>query len=215
MQNKFLYFPFQITPINYWVRNWNWLYLGSSFCISEVVVWSCDILSDYIWRREIGVSVTQKHCVFKPIMWYAKSRTTKSISGLWYTVCSSCKCTHSSWGFEVYQSIFKKFTLACQRSLWQNQCKISVNDWIFVVPVHKQDKNWFMFTEFTVYQTFPIRTEFNPMYGLRFFQALLCCANNANKLILKHLIGITPIWSSWFSSVKYTNGNLFDNAPHL
>ena len=35
------------------------------------------------WRPGIAVSVTQRHC-FKPITWYAKSRTTKSIPGLYY-----------------------------------------------------------------------------------------------------------------------------------
>ena len=36
-----------------------------------------------LWRPGIGVGVTQRHCVFKPITWYAKSRATKSIPGLY------------------------------------------------------------------------------------------------------------------------------------
>ena len=44
----------------------------------------------YLWRPGIGVSVTQRHCVFKPIKWYTKSRTTKSIPGLYDIIGFSC-----------------------------------------------------------------------------------------------------------------------------
>ena len=37
--------------------------------------------------------MTQRHCVFKPITWYAKSRTTKSIPGLYCkTISQVFKC---------------------------------------------------------------------------------------------------------------------------
>ena len=38
------------------------------------------------WRPGIGIYMTQRHCVFKPITWYAKSRTTKSIPGLYKSI---------------------------------------------------------------------------------------------------------------------------------
>ena len=40
------------------------------------------------WRAGIAVNVTQRRSVFKPITWYAKSRTTKSIPGL-YSFCNN------------------------------------------------------------------------------------------------------------------------------
>ena len=40
--------------------------------------WLCCLLSQF-W-----LFGDQKHCVFKPITWYPKSRTTKSIPGLYY-----------------------------------------------------------------------------------------------------------------------------------
>ena len=50
------------------------------------------------WRPGIGVGVTQRHCVFKPITWYAKSRATKSIPGLYgmeaNTLCFICLCKY-------------------------------------------------------------------------------------------------------------------------
>ena len=41
-------------------------------------VWLCCLLSQFLLFGD------QKHCVFRPITWYDKSRTTESIPGLYY-----------------------------------------------------------------------------------------------------------------------------------
>ena len=65
---------FPKTPSAIYLANWN------AICILHWsdCAWLCCLLSQF-W-----LFGDQKHCVFRPITWYDKSRTTESIPGLYY-----------------------------------------------------------------------------------------------------------------------------------
>ena len=66
----------------------------------------------------IGVSVTQRHCVFNPITWFVKSRTTKSIPSLYW----------GKWKINMYT-----WQVSLVAKLWlieKNENAISLQIWI-------------------------------------------------------------------------------------
>ena len=83
---------------------------------------------NYEWRAGIGVNVTQRHCVFKPITWYAKSRTTKSIPGLYTPKRTPSKWCHC----RTYQN-HEEHPRTSKNSYYWSHFSVSKINWIFSI----------------------------------------------------------------------------------